>query len=158
VIVNFSWVIARKLAGFGVIDGIDAEDYKNLQRQGLGAIVSLTEEKISDGAGCGLRYLHLPITDMQPPTLGDVERFIQFVRQMEIENHAIGVHCQAGLGRTGTILACYLINAGYGPTKAIEEIRRVRPGSIETQGQLQIVLDYAKSLRGKSNGAAEHKE
>ena len=59
----------------------------------------------------------------------------------------MAVHCIRGMGRTGTMIACYLVKA-YGMTgrTAINEVRRLRPGSIETKEQEQIVESYAKTL------------
>ena len=61
---------------------------------------------------------------------------------------AVGVHCAMGRGRTGTMLACYLVaREDYSPDKAIDETRRRRPGSIETRRQEQAVRDFADHLR-----------
>jgi len=62
----------------------------------------------------------------------------------------IGVHCLAGQGRTGTMLACYLVSQGKSPGEAISEIRDLRPGSIETPAQDRAVHQYARDLRTKS--------
>ena len=61
---------------------------------------------------------------------------------------AVGVHCAMGCGRTGTMLACYLVaKEGYSADKAIEETRRRRRNSIETRKQEQAVRTFEESLR-----------
>ena len=50
------------------------------------------------------------------------------------------VHCRGGLGRADTIAARLLIELGMEPATAIEQIRAVRPGAIETSGQEHYVL------------------
>lgn len=61
----------------------------------------------------------------------------------------VGVHCAMGCGRTGTILACYLVaKEGYSADDAITETRKRRRNSIETRKQEQAVRDYEKSLKG----------
>ena len=60
----------------------------------------------------------------------------------------MGVHCGGGYGRTGTMLACYLVaKEGYSADEAIEETPRRRHGSIETQSQEQIVKVFEESLK-----------
>ncbi|VFV42042.1 dual specificity protein [Lynx pardinus] len=56
---------------------------------------------------------------------------------------AVGVHCALGFGRTGTMLACYLVKErGLAAGDAIAEIRRLRPGSIETYEQEKAVFQF----------------
>ena len=59
----------------------------------------------------------------------------------------IGVHCRMGMGRTGSMLACYLAKCkNLTAEEAIQEIRRLRPGSIETEDQEKVVAEFVKSL------------
>jgi ADP-ribosyl-[dinitrogen reductase] hydrolase len=50
------------------------------------------------------------------------------------------MHCYAGLGRTGTIAARLLVEHGMRPDVAIAQVRKIRPGSIETLEQEDYVL------------------
>ena len=49
------------------------------------------------------------------------------------------LHCRGGLGRAGTVAARILVEFGYAPDVAIEEVRRARPGSIENSVQERYV-------------------
>jgi atypical dual specificity phosphatase len=60
----------------------------------------------------------------------------------------VAVHCAAGLGRTGVIVACYLITLGRTADEAIDEIRNLRPGSIETAEQVEAIGLFARG-RGR---------
>jgi hypothetical protein len=48
---------------------------------------------------------------------------------------------------TGTMLACYLVHQGADADTAVERVRAIRPGSIETAEQFQAVRDYAATLQ-----------
>ncbi len=56
------------------------------------------------------------------------------------------VHCKGGLGRAGTIAARLLIELGMEPATAIDRVRAVRPGAIETPEQKQYVLGIRISV------------
>ncbi|XP_050164902.1 dual specificity protein phosphatase 23, partial [Myiozetetes cayanensis] len=61
---------------------------------------------------------------------------------------AVAVHCALGLGRTGTLLGCYLGKLrGLSGVEAVREIRRLRPGSIETPEQEEAVIRFCDNLR-----------
>lgn len=57
-----------------------------------------------------------------------------------------------GCGRTGTMLACYLVaKEGYTAEVAIDETRKRRRNSIETRRQEQSVRDYERNLKGEDS-------
>ena len=54
----------------------------------------------------------------------------------------IVVHCKGGLGRAGMIAARLMVELGVPAAESIAEVRRVRPGAIETQAQLAYVMGH----------------
>ena len=95
----------------------------------------------------GIRELHLPVPDFTPPTPEQIDQAIAAIDEVIESGRKVAVHCVAGLGRTGTVLACYLVSKGDDPDQAIDRIRALRPGSIETQGQVRAIHAYAEMLR-----------
>ena len=71
---------------------------------------------------------------------------VLFISKAIAAGRPVGVSCGAGLGRTGTMLACYLVSNGLDAEKAINEVRAKRPGSIETKAQSDAVHAYAGQL------------
>lgn len=153
---NFSYIIPGKLAGCAKPGGWGdpRSDLSGLSRQGIGAIVSLTEEALDTAAlrDFGFRSLHLPIPDFQSPTQAQIREFVAFVDACLEEDVAVAVHCGAGIGRTGTMLACYLVSQGEAADAAIRKIRMARPGSIETPDQMKSIANYSKSCARKAKG------
>ena len=147
---NFGWILPGRMAGFGLSGELTEADVRTLERAGVGALVSLTEQAARPGP-TGLRYLHLPVPDMTVPRPEQIDRFLEFVDAAESDGLAAAVHCRAGLGRTGTMLACYLVSRGHPPEEALEQVRRQRPGSVETAGQEEAVRACARR-RAARNG------
>ncbi|MBI2504706.1 MAG: dual specificity protein phosphatase family protein [Candidatus Latescibacteria bacterium] len=162
-IYNFSWLLPGQLGGAGQLGGWGyrpdgnqeqlTEDLIWLADQGVRALASLTEEPLAEGpvGQQGMRYLHLPIEDMQAPKVEEISTFIAFVDKALEEGRPVVVHCRAGLGRTGTMLACYLVHLVGDPRAALAEVRHCRPGSVETLAQELAVLEYAAHRRSSAD-------
>ncbi|KAK1796112.1 hypothetical protein P4O66_009205, partial [Electrophorus voltai] len=94
---------------------------------------------------------HLSIADFKPPSLSQIQRFLSIVEDANSKGQGVGVHCMHGHGRTGTMLACYLVKVrNITGMEAIKEIRERRPGSIETKEQEQAVLKFQQYLHEKN--------
>ena len=83
----------------------------------------------------GLVELHLPTPDFTPPSLDALRRGVAAIEGALSAGQRVAVHCVGGRGRTGTLLACLLVARGESAAGAIDEVRRRRPGSVETPEQ-----------------------
>ncbi len=145
---NFGWLLEGQLAGSG--GPIHHQELTWLREQGIGAIVSLTERSLRREKmllhrldPLGFVYRHIPVVDETAPSQAQVDEFVAFVDQMLSQGRAVLVHCRGGYGRTGTMLACYLVSRGWGAAEAMAEVRTRRPGSIAPQAQQACVVEYA---------------
>ncbi|XP_022060732.1 protein tyrosine phosphatase domain-containing protein 1 [Acanthochromis polyacanthus] len=69
------------------------------------------------------------------------------VMAFALQEGKIAVHCHAGLGRTGVLLACFLAYATrMTANQAIVYVRAKRPNSIQTRGQLRCVREFVQFL------------
>jgi cell division cycle 14 len=76
----------------------------------------------------GIRHYELYFTDGTCPPKNIL---LEFLSIAEKEPGAIAVHCKAGLGRTGTLIACYAIkHYHFNAADFIGWIRLCRPGSV----------------------------
>ncbi len=156
---GFSWVVDQRLAAMpqpGAERPLD-EDLAFLQSQGIELLVSLTEEPTDPAALTrrGIDRLHLPVRDFTAPSLEQLRRFVAVVEGSSAADRAVGVHCTAGLGRSGTFVAAYFVSRGMSAAEAIAEVRRLRPGSVETREQEERLAEFASSrAAGRDRAAA----
>jgi atypical dual specificity phosphatase len=121
-----------------------------LSESGVRLLVNLHERPHDPArlARHGLREVHLPVNDFVAPSQEQIERGVEAISWALAAGEATAVHCGGGLGRTGTLLACYLADSeGLGAGEAIWRVRSLRPGSVETRAQAAAVEAWVQRLR-----------
>ena len=131
------------------------DDVVDWKRAGVGAVLSLLtpeeqnelelQNEAREVQGQGLGFSSFPIPDLQVPrseaklteTLKDVTAGLSAGRNVLI-------HCRQGIGRTGMIAACLLIQSGMSPGAAVELVSAARGMSVpETPEQREWIERYA---------------
>lgn len=143
---KFSWLIENKLAGSGIPTSIDEVEWAI--KQGVKSIVTIREEPLDESWIKDVNYLHILSNDMGVPEFDDLVYVVDFIHRRITSNEPVMVHCLAGMGRTGVILACYLIKyQKMSASEATEKVREERPGSIQSYPQEEIIFRFEKSLK-----------
>lgn len=158
---DFRWVVADELAGAS-LPGLWAplqDDLGRLRKRGVGVIVTLTQDPLPpEAAEEGFRLIHFPIVDMGVPTPRAMRELC-----LEIEGHVAKgrsavVHCRAGLGRTGTVLASMLISRGASAEEALRSVRIVQSSYLQSAVQEGFLGHFAEFLRGSSGEGGDRVE
>jgi protein-tyrosine phosphatase len=106
-----------------------------------------------------VEVLHFPTPDYD--VTEDIKSFNILVSRLAKDLNELKdvfVHCGAGLGRTGTLIAALLISKGHSVHQALEKIRSLRPGSVETREQVLFLVEYFDFIqREKRNGIINKK-
>lgn len=146
---GFRWITADQLAGSGrpgLLNDPD-EDIEFIVSQGIGTVVTLTMKPVPVlQRSRSFNTVHFPIPDMSFPTPRDAAQLCESIR-VEMRRAPVLLHCKAGLGRTGMMAACCLVDAGEEPGTALRRVRAVNPNYVQTTSQERFIENFASYLR-----------
>ncbi len=150
------FLLAGRYAG-AFDDDLSRERLGALIDAGIRLIIDLTEEGELPGyqlllrdeaasRGVHVEHLRAPIRDLGVPTEEDLAEVLQRIDRTLQQKHGVYVHCWGGIGRTGTVIGCWLAENGHAGDDALGKLRELRSGcadadrrSPETDTQCDLV-------------------
>jgi atypical dual specificity phosphatase len=143
---SLTWLVENRLAACPYPRSEAA--LQALAGSGITLLINLHEQPHDPAllARHRLIEIHLPVPDFTAPAPAQLEAGVAAIEGTLAAGQAVAVHCGAGLGRTGALLACYLVATGLGPEEAITRVRAAGPCSVETAAQEAAVVEYWRRI------------
>lgn len=97
----------------------------------------------------GLRNFHLPVYDHEPPTVAQMQMLLARMSAALRRGEVLAVHCLAGLGRTGTVLAAWLVREGLTAEEALRRVRLIDAQYVQSETQEALLYEFENALLQK---------
>ncbi|MGB5144496.1 MULTISPECIES: protein-tyrosine phosphatase family protein [Shewanella] len=133
-------------------------DFDELQRSGIGAILSLADNMAgnlaADWPQSPFEFACIPLPSGEAPSDADLRlcveqlpKALDFIQRQHAAGLGVLVHCESGQNRTCLLLAYYLMEHGVAPLHAVARIRAVADVAFESHGWDQFVFDVLYALQ-----------
>ncbi|HZW85480.1 MAG TPA: dual specificity protein phosphatase family protein [Nitrososphaerales archaeon] len=144
---GFAWIEKGRLAATGFPAGRNQVLW--LTRQGVTSILTLTEDPLPSEwtSGLNLDLKHVGMGDHAPPSLESLNEGADYIQEELARGRCVAVHCLAGEGRTGSVLAAFMIKErGLSSSEALRMLREIKPAFVE-HSQEKAVSEFEASVR-----------
>ena len=147
---GFRWVVPGRLGTAplpGAVLDIDL-DLAALRVVGVTTLITLTRSDLPQDALSrhGLRNLHLPIYDREAPSVNQLRMLAIRMGRLMAQGEVLCVHCRAGLGRTGTVVAGWMIHEGLTAQAALERLREIDRDYVQSAEQEAFLHELEASF------------
>jgi len=146
--VGLTWLPGRRDVGRVLSEDLDA-----LRTGDVDSIVCLlardefvrygVEGLLDAYSARGIEVLHTPTLDGRPPSLDELREAVSWIDRRLADGGKVVIHCVGGIGRAGTVAACWLKSKGIETQEAIAAVRRIRsPRAVETLAQEATIAAF----------------
>jgi hypothetical protein len=131
----------RSLLRVGITFFLDLTEYKEKGLRPYHAALR-QETRVT---GRVVQYARMPIPDFGTPTEDQMRHILDVLDSALAGGYTIYVHCYAGIGRTGTVVGCFLVRHGWSGREALDEIVALRRG-LDPQGQPSPITPEQRTM------------
>jgi ADP-ribosyl-[dinitrogen reductase] hydrolase len=166
---NCYWVLPGRLLageypGGGTVE-LTRERLSRLTRAGIDFFVDLTRPQETAAYDAflpaGIRYLRRSIVDHGIPAApAEMAEVLASLRDGLREGRMVYLHCRAGIGRTGMVVGCLLVEQGFSGEEALRELNRLWRQSARSAlwPVVPETADQAEYVRGWTALAADESD
>jgi protein-tyrosine phosphatase len=130
---------------FQVSDRLFGGCYPSSLPSGVDFVVDLTEEgELPPYVFDGVEHRRMGIRDFTVPIPEEMERTLDTIDDALEAGRTVFVHCRGGVGRTGTVLGCWLRRHGASPEETFEALA----GRPETDEQRALIRSWGEGGAG----------
>lgn len=157
---DFHWLLRGQLGGMprpGIVQDLE-HDLEALERLGVTLLITLEEQLPFDRAELqrrGIEHVWFPIVDMHAPPLDAAYDHCRVTAEALKAGEVVVLHCRAGHGRTGTMLAAQLVHDGASAVEALRTVRDVNSRWVQSETQVRFLESFDLHVR---NTADRHTE
>jgi len=146
---NFSWLGDFRVAGCA--RPLSRAGVEALAAEGIGTVLTLTSDPLPEHwlTGLAIEVHHVPMPDLLAAEGFQLQQAVTAIEKSLENGHAVAVHCAAGIGRTGTVLAAFLVARGLSAEEAVQTVKRLRPTSSVSAENRAALARFADEMAAR---------
>lgn len=129
------------------------DEQRLAQVHGVSRVVDVRSECCDDVhllRAAGIEHLHVPANDCCGIEQQRIWTALEWIRAALHQGRRVLIHCEHGIGRSATLLACVLVTDGLPPAQALQLLKSSRSQVSPSPVQLHCLLDFVRDWHARS--------